>query len=95
MTLNQLVFRAASAYDDALPLRYWDAHRQQPLENPAGGDSLARFVVHELAETFDPNEISCAQIAVAVRAMQAASDDLATVAHALGNLSREQQPAAA
>ncbi len=90
-----MVFRVASAYHDALPLRYWDAHRQQPLENPAGGDSLARFVVRELADNFDPDDSSCAQIAAAVRAMQAASDDLATVAHALGNLSREQQPAAA
>jgi hypothetical protein len=93
MTLNQLVCRAASAYPEAYPLRYWDPYRQEPVENPEGGDSLARFVTRELADTFDPGAGDDEQVAAAVRCMQAAADDLAAVAHALGNLSRERAAA--
>jgi len=90
MTLNQLVCRAASAYPAAYPLRYWDSERQQPKDNPTGGDSLARFVTRELADTFDPEADDDMQIASAVRAMQSAADDLSTVAHAISGFSREQ-----
>ena len=53
MTLNQLICRAASVYPDAYPLVYWDQEVQEPKADPFGGDTLAQFVVQELADTFD------------------------------------------
>lgn len=51
MTLNELVCRAASVYPDGYPLQYWDVDKQEPKANPDGGDTLAMFITHELADT--------------------------------------------
>jgi hypothetical protein len=93
MTLNQLVCRAASVYPDGMVLEYWDMEKEAPKRNPQGGDTLARFIAVELAETFDPEDDDGTQIATAVRAMHRASDELATVAHALSDLTVERMAA--
>ena len=90
MTLNQLVCRAASIYPDAQVLEYWDMDAQAPRLNPQGGDTLARFIAVELAETFDAKASDGDQIATACRAMQTAADELAAVAHALSDLAVER-----
>jgi hypothetical protein len=62
----------------------------QPRNNPQGGDTLARFIAFELAETFDPQADDGTQIATAIRAMQTAADGLGAVAHALSDLAVER-----
>ena len=93
MTLNQLVCRAASVYPDAYVLEYWDKDAQEPKANPTGGDTLAQFIVQELADTYDADASDNEQIATAVRVMQSAADDLGTVAHALSDLTSERMAA--
>ena len=93
MTLNQLICRAASVYPDAYPLVYWDQEVQEPKADPFGGDTLAQFVVQELADTFDEDADDATQIAAAVKAMQTAADDLAAVAHAVSDLAMERMAA--
>lgn len=93
MTLNQLVCRAASAYPDAFVMEYWDALKGKPKPNPDGGDALAEFIALELSESFDPDASDDEQIATAVKLMQSAADDLASVAHALANIGRERMAA--
>jgi hypothetical protein len=89
MTLNALVCRAASVYPEAYVLCYWNTDKQEPKRNRAGGDMLAQFVAHELAETYDGDASDNQQIATAVKAMQSAADDLQAVACALSNLAVE------
>jgi hypothetical protein len=89
MTLNQLVCRAASVYPDAYVLEYWDLAKQEPRANPVGGDTLAKFVAHELADIFEAEAEDGEQIASAVKAMQNAADDLQAVADALSALACE------
>lgn len=93
MTLNQLVCRAASAYQDANMMEYWDALKKKPKPNLGGGDTLAEFVALELYESFDPGAGDDEQIATAVKLMQSAADDLAAVAHAMANIGRERMTA--
>ena len=93
MTLNQLVCRAASVYPDAYPLEYFDLGKSAPKANPNDDDKLAQFIAFELAETFDPAASEGEQIAAAVKTMQRASDELATVAHALSDLTSERMAA--
>jgi hypothetical protein len=90
MTIQQLICRAASTYPDAYVLQYFDLEKGEPKVNPQGGDTLAQFISIELAETFDPDADEGTQIATAVKAMQTAADDLATVAHALSDLACER-----
>ena len=93
MTLNQLVCRASSVYPDAYVLQYWDLKKQQPKQNPQGGDTLAQFVAHELADSFDEEATDAEQIATAVKVMQSAADDLQAVADAISDLARERMAA--
>ena len=93
MTLNQLICRAASVYPEAYVLEYWDAEAQEPKENPVGGDTLARFIAIELADTFDEEADDDKQIAEAVRVMQSAADDLTAIVQALRGLETERKAA--
>ena len=93
MTLNQLVCRAASVYPEAYVLEYWDLLAEKPRTNPEGGDTLAEFVARELYDSFDAEASDDEQIATAVKVMQSAADDLQTVVHSLGNISRERMAA--
>ncbi len=90
MILNQLICRVASVYPEAGPMNYWDPARQALRTGVDGNDTLARFIVENLAETFDPDADDGTQIAVAVREMQYAADILASVAHALSTMSLER-----
>ncbi len=94
MTLNQLIFRAASVYPEAAQSRLGDPVWRvfKPAADP--GDALAAFILRELSETFDAGGDEDAQIAVAVSVMQHASDRLADVAHALSTMSLEERIAA-
>jgi hypothetical protein len=85
MKLNDLVFRAAVAYPEAIVLECWDANREQPRSDNCG-DTLALFVARELKDTFDPDADETSQIATAISAMQRGADELQAVAHALSDM---------
>ena len=89
MKLNDLIRIAASGYPDAQVLEYWDFDGAKPRSNPDGGDTLARFVALELAETFDDEAPTSDQAAEAVRAMNRASKDLQHVIHAIERMLAE------
>ena len=55
----------------------------QPLKRQPGGDSLALFVVIELAETYDEEATDDEQLEEAVRVMTAARDNLENIIVAL------------
>lgn len=93
MTLNMLISRAASVYPEAYVLQYWDLEKQEPRLNPIGGDTLALFIAQEIAETYDPGSAESAQIAVAVKVMRSAADDLNAVAFAIERMGVERQAA--
>ncbi len=90
MTLNELVCRAASVYPDGYPLQYWDADKQEPRANPDGGDTLAMFITHELADTYDEEASDSEQLDTAIRKMREAANDLYAVVTALENLKQER-----
>lgn len=81
LSLLELLNRANEAYPDGFLAEYYDAktgERQQ-----GGGDSLARFIVAELSETFDPGAARAAQLQEARNALNHAADDLERVIEAL------------
>lgn len=89
MKMNDLIRIAASGYPDAQVLEYWDFEGAQPRSNPDGGDTLARFVAMELAETFDSDASTDEQVSEAVRALNRAVQDLQSVINAIEQMSSE------
>ncbi len=89
MKLIDLVLICNEGYTQDFPesslLEYVNLRSGQPLlKMPSPlGDSLAVFVIRELAETFDPDASDGEQIAEAVRVMSAARDNLENVVTAL------------
>ena len=77
MKLNDLIHKAAAAYPDAQLLEYWDG--QRAVHNPAGGDTLAEFIVRELCDTFDAKAGTGEQVAEAVRVLNRAKADVAGI----------------
>lgn len=56
MTLNELMQKVIDAYPDPDSIAdYWNP-RTGKLNKKASGDTLAEFIVREIAETFDPEE---------------------------------------
>lgn len=90
MTLNQLICSAASVYPEAFVLEYWSMAESEPQENRMGGDTLAEFIAREIYDTYDVNASDAEQSVSAVKAMQAAANDLQKVADALSNLAEQQ-----
>lgn len=91
MTLNQIMFRVASAYPQASILDYWDMATQKPRRSTEGGDYVAKFIAKEISASHDPKASDDAQIATAVTKLQHGADRLSAAAHALANMSRECQ----
>ena len=54
MQLVELLNRANSAYPDNYLSEYFDDKTGEPI-TPIAGDTLAKFIVAELRETFEPN----------------------------------------
>jgi hypothetical protein len=82
MKLIELIRIAAEGYRKELPeselLDFVNKRTGKPLppEKRPGGDTLAQFVVVELAGTFDPGATDDEQLAEASRAIEWAADDL-------------------
>ena len=90
MTLNQIMFRVASAYPESI-LDYWDLAAQKPRRSTEGGDYIAKFIVREIHASYDAKADDGTQIATAVTKLQHGADRLSAAAHALANMSRECQ----
>ena len=98
MNLNDLIKEAARVYPDELLLQYWDDEKQQPKDNPNAGDTLALFIVREIADTYDPNIPDDEQLVIAIGAMNRAANEIERVANLLQNLAlpvirQRQKPA--
>lgn len=77
MTLGKLIGIVSDAYGDNLVKSYF--------EDPEGpyGDGLAKFVAHEIKETYDPAATDEKQIMEAMRCMRSAREQLEDVIKAL------------
>ena len=77
MTLQELIDIADAVYPDGLVGAY---HQNITVDN---GDTLAKFLVIELRETFDTDASDDEQLAAAERAVYAAIGELEAVREAL------------
>lgn len=91
MKLIELIRAADKGYQKAMAnlgpslLDYVDEDGQ-PIANPPTGDTLARFIVNELCETYEPDAPNEDQITEAVRVMKDARRDLDYTIDALEDL---------
>jgi len=85
MTLNELIRTAATAYPDATLLEYWDEDHERPVFDDAG-DTLACFIVCELASTYEPAASDAVQLCTAIKVIERAVEDLGSVVKALQEL---------
>jgi hypothetical protein len=84
MDLNKLMEIASDVYPDGLVGRHWNDGQGMP-DAAELGDDLARFIVIELKDTFDPNASSGTQLEEAARCMNSAANELFVVAEALNS----------
>lgn len=77
MKLESLIEAASAGYPDGLVQQYYD----EPGENH--GDSLAKFIMIELSETFDEDAGDEDQLLTAIRQLRRARNELETVIAAL------------
>lgn len=81
MTLNELMEIVHRAYPDEQTRLCWNARKQKVRTGT--GDTLAEFVVGEIADTFDPNVSTEKQLDEALSAMRWAAIELGAVITAL------------
>lgn len=81
MKLNDLLEIAHRAYPEEHTRLCWDAKKQKVRTGT--GDSLAEFVVREIADTFDADAPEENQLDAALSAMRWAYTELTTVIEAL------------
>ena len=81
LTLLELLNLANEAYPDGFLAEYYDAKTGE--RQPGGGDSLARFIVAEISETFDPDAPRQTQLREGRIALSRAIDDLQSVIEVL------------
>ena len=83
MFLNDLIRIIDAAYPDSLIQQNWDFQDECPKADAETGDTLAVFIVQEIADTFEPDADDSEQLAGALRVIHQAIDDLEAVASAL------------
>lgn len=81
MKLNELLEIVHRAYPDEQTRNCWDKDKQRARSG--GGDTLAEFIVREIADGYDAAATDRAQIADALLAMHRAQGELDAVAKAL------------
>lgn len=81
MKLNELLEIAHRAYPEEHTRLCWDAKRQKVRTGT--GDSLAEFIVQEIADTFDADAPEENQLDAALSAMRWACTELTAVIEAL------------
>lgn len=82
MKLVEILKKANSAYFDEVLLNYFDKDTGE-LKPDGQGDGLAKFVVFEIAETYDEDASDEDQLNEATRVMESAIRDLHDVIRAL------------
>lgn len=87
MNQLELLNLANMKYDDDIVslAPFYNPQTGKRKKRSPGGDTLARFIVIELIETFDPKASSRAQAAEAARVMRNAADQLLAVADGFHN----------
>lgn len=86
LTLLALLEAANRVYPDGQLSWYFGEQTGTPIRNADGGDTLALFIVLELAETFDEDAERNAQLGEGIRVVERAVSDLQGV---LAELSRK------
>ena len=81
MKLNALLEIVHGAYPEEHTRQCWDAKKQRV--RTVKGDTLAEFVVGEIADTFDPDAPAEKQLDEALSAMRWACTELTAVIEAL------------
>lgn len=81
MKLVELLDVASAGYDDEFLKMYYT--RKGTIKRKDFGDGLARFIVTEIAETFDDGSPDEAQLGEAIRVMENAKRDIEGVINTL------------
>jgi len=81
LTLKEILDLANKGYPDGFLEGFYDGNGK--FKDPIPGDGLARFVVLEIGETFDPDDPKDVQLKAAIGVMEAAVRDLEGVIEAL------------
>ena len=81
MTLSELLEIVHRAYPSEDTRRCWDAKKQKV--RTGAGDTLAEFIVREIAETYDAEASDEAQLDEALRVMRRACTEVIGVIDAL------------
>ena len=81
MKLTELLEIVHRAYPDEQSREFWNEKTQRPCGG--AGDTLAEFIVREIADTYDAEATDRAQVADALLAMHRAQGELGAVAKAL------------
>lgn len=90
MKLNAIMDIVHSAYPDAMTRNYWDPVQRRPA--PGMGDTLAEFIINEIADTYDGEADHSIQITEAIRVLERGCSDLRSVITALENARSLPQP---
>ena len=85
LTLPDLLNAANKHYKDGYISEYFDATAGGASVG-GSGDTLAEFIVREIAETFDIESSRSIQVRSAIRALECAKDDLQSVIDGLQEL---------
>ncbi len=81
MTLIELLDIVHHAYPDGATRECWDAERGRACSG--SGDTLAEFIVREIADTYDASFSDEEQLAETVRVMERACGEIGDVIEAL------------
>ena len=81
MKLNELLEIVHRAYPDEFTRECWDSRRQRARSG--SGDTLAEFIVREIADTYDAEATDEAQLDEALRVMRRACTEVTGVIDAL------------
>jgi len=90
MTLNEILERVHNAYPDGTTRDCWDAQRGRPCSG--SGDTLAEFVVREIADTYDAEASHSEQLTEAIRVLERARSDIKHVLRALRQVQARPEP---
>jgi hypothetical protein len=85
MKLGQLIAAANDRYPDQFLSQYFDVAREKFLTRGCG-DTLARFIVVEIRDTFDPAATDAAQVDEAIRVLEQGETDLEAALRGLREL---------
>lgn len=85
MKLGQLVAAANDRYPGQFLSQYFDVAREKFLTRGCG-DTLARFIVVEIRDTFDPAGTDATQVDEAIRVLEQGQKDLESALRGLREL---------